>query len=363
MTGLAIEAEPAYRTAAANPYNALLADALQERGARVRDLGYLRLATRRVDIVHLHWPDLTFLSGHRMSIVRARLFLFGLALRLARLRGTRLVWTVHNLEAHEHRATPALRARLHRLLVSELDGVLALSETGLALARERYPELRAVPGFVTPHGHYRDAYDWSIGREEARELLGIPAEARVAVAVGQIRPYKNIPALLAAFREVEGDDLVLAVAGRPSSPELASELQELAAQDPRVQLDLAFQDDARMVAYLRAADLVVLPYRAVLNSGSAILAVSAGRPVLVPALGSLVELGEQLGADWVRTFADEVEPADLAAAFDWATDAGRPPEPPLEPLEWDTVAHTTLAAYTAVRTAPRVPAARREPPT
>ncbi len=359
MRGLAIEAEPAYRTAAANPYNALLADALQDEGARVRDLDYLRLATRRVDVVHLHWPDLTFLSGHRMSIVRARLLLFRIALRIARLRGTRLVWTVHNLDAHEERATPALRRRLHRLLVSELDGVLALSESSLALARERFPELAELPGFVTPHGHYRDAYDWSITRAEARQLLGIPDDARVAVSVGQVRPYKNMPALVATFGQVPGEDLALAVAGRPSSSELAAELRGLAERDPRVLLDLAFQDDARMVAYLRAADLVVLPYRAVLNSGAAILAVSAGRPVLVPALGSLVELAQQLGEEWVRTFPGELTPHDLADALEWAGDAARSPEPPLDPLAWDAVARRTLAAYTAVRDRPRLPATRR----
>ncbi|TPW93511.1 glycosyltransferase, partial [Schumannella luteola] len=195
MTRLIVEAEPAYRTAAANPYNALLADALAREGLRVRDLSYLRLALARVDIVHLHWPDLTFLSGHRMSIVRARLLLFRAALRIARLRGTRMVWTVHNLDSHEQRATPALRARMHRLLVEELDGLLALSESSLELARERYPELHALPGFVTPHGHYRDAYDWSLDRREAREQLGLPLDAKLAVTIGQLRPYKNASAL------------------------------------------------------------------------------------------------------------------------------------------------------------------------
>jgi len=360
--GLVVEAEPAYRTAAANPYNALLADALQSQGARVRDLSYLRLAFGRVDVVHLHWPDLTFLSGQRMSIVRARLLLFRAALRLARLRGARLVWTVHNLDAHERRATPALRARLHRLLVEELDGLLALSVSSLALARGRYPELAALPGFVTPHGHYRTAYDWSLERGDARRLLGLPPEARLIVTVGQLRPYKNTAALLRAFAEVPGEDLALAVAGRPSSAELAEELRGLAAADPRVVLDLGFQDDDRMAAYLRAADLVVLPYRSVLISGSAILALSADRPVLVPALGSLVELADQVGSDWVRTFPEDAAASELAPAIAWATRANRPATVPLDALEWHAIAQTTLEAYAEVHAQPRIPASRRNVP-
>jgi beta-1,4-mannosyltransferase len=43
---------------------------------------------------------------------------------------------------------------------------------------------------------------------------------------------------------------------------------------------------------MRAADLIALPYKEILNSGSAILALSFDRPILVPAAGALAELSE-----------------------------------------------------------------------
>lgn len=345
---LIVEAEPAFRTAAANPYNAALASALIEEGATVRDLSYWRLATRPVDIVHLHWPDLTFLSGHRLSIMRARLLLFGTALRLARLRGTRMVWTVHNLDAHEERATPALRARLRRMLARELDGILALSQTSLGAAREAYPELAELPGFVTPHGHYRDQYDLTATRSEARARLDVDPAVTLLAAVGQVRPYKNIPRLLEAFRAVEGDHLRLAVVGRVSPPDLAEEITRLAAEDPRVIVRPTFQPDDAIADWLRAADLVVLPYRKVLNSGSALLALSADRPVLVPALGSLDELRGQVGDEWVRTFADQISSDILRDALGWV-DTPRAERVDLAAFDWHTVAHTTYDAYREVR--------------
>jgi len=45
-----------------------------------------------------------------------------------------------------------------------------------------------------------------------------------------------------------------------------------------------------MQVYLRACDVLVTPYNEVLSSGSAILGLSFGRPVIAPAIGCLKDL-------------------------------------------------------------------------
>jgi len=353
---LVVEAEPAFRTAHANPYNARLYTTMAAHGCRVRDLSYLRLFTRRVDVVHLHWPELTFLTGRAWRVL-ARMLLFRAGLRVARLRNrTKLVWTVHNVASHERRATPALRAMHRRLLVEEVDGLLSLTERGLDAARVAFPELAAVPAAVTPHGHYRDDYDFGATRSEARARLGIRPEATLVVSVGMIREYKNIPALVRTV--VAGDaDLVLAVAGKPASPALAEEIRAAASDDPRIVLDLAFQSDEAIATWLRAADLVVLPYRAIQNSGSAVLALSADRPVVVPALGAMRELQDTVGSEWVRCFAGEFDDAELAASVEWATGVARTVRAPLDRLDWDGIAEDTAGFYRQVRGEHAAPAA------
>ena len=89
-----------------------------------------------------------------------------------------MVWTVHNVASHEERSSRRIRGAAHRLLVRNVDGILALTDGGLEAARDAYPELAAVPGAVTRHGHYRDDYDFSVTREQARERLGLPAMRR-----------------------------------------------------------------------------------------------------------------------------------------------------------------------------------------
>ena len=81
------------------------------RRAVVRDLHYGRLLVERTDVIHLHWPDLSFLSGPRLYRHVCRLALFYGSLALTRRRGTALVWTVHNVAAHEERSTARLRAQ------------------------------------------------------------------------------------------------------------------------------------------------------------------------------------------------------------------------------------------------------------
>jgi beta-1,4-mannosyltransferase len=345
---LVVEAEPAFRTAHANPYNARLYSTMAGDGCRVRDLSYLRLFTRPVDVVHLHWPELTFLTGRSWRVL-ARMVLFRAGLRVARWRNrTKVVWTVHNVASHERRATPRLRAMHRRLLVEEVDGLLSLTAGGLAAAREAYPELAEVPGAVTPHGHYRDDYEFTTSRAQARAATGIRPDATLVVSVGMIRAYKNIPELVHTVAAGDHDDLVLAIAGKPAGDALAGEIRSAAGDDPRIVLDLAFQSDVAIASWLRAADLVVLPYRAIQNSGSAILAVSADRPVVVPALGAMRELQAAVGEDWVRCYEGEFNGEELTRSIRWAREP-RPERAPLERLDWNAIADETVAFYREVR--------------
>jgi beta-1,4-mannosyltransferase len=350
---LRVEAEPAFRTQHANPYNARLYTAVQAQGVAVKDLRYLNLLVRPPSVVHLHWPDLTFLSGPRRWRHIARLTLFFGFLRVARLSGTRLVWTVHNLDSHEERATPRIRAAHRWLLLRNVDAFLSLSEEGLAATREAYPELRTVPGFVTPHGHYRLDYDLTGEKSEARDVLDLPQHSPVLVSTGAIRPYKNIPQLIRSFLQRPDDGSILAIAGKPSGAALREEIEQAAGGDPRVRLELSFLSPERMALWLRAADLVVLPYRAIQNSGSAVLALSAHRPVLVPALGSMRELADQIGHEWVSLYTGDISSERIDAAMTWLAMEPRPNEPDLSPLDWHTIAAQTIAVYRHVTQSPR----------
>jgi hypothetical protein len=86
----------------------------------------------------------------------------------------------------------------------------------------------------------------------------------------------------------------------------------------------------------------------VLNSGSAMLALSFDRPVLVPRQGALEELRQQVGSDWVRTYTGELAAPALEEAVEWATRLPAGAVAPLERFSWDRIATATIEVYRQV---------------
>ena len=335
---------PAWANRAYNPYNARLATSLEEAGVQVREFRLDRPLSARTDVWHLHWPDV--LLDHPSAAVAAGKAVSVLALQSgARRRSARIVWTIHNLAGHDRRH-PDLQRWFWGRFTSALDGVLALSATGLHAARERFPALRHTAGFVVPHGHYRDDYPRGLDRPGARRRLGVPAEVPLVLFYGRIREYKCVPELVAAFRRVAGPAR-LHVAGLPESDRLAQRLRAAAQDDPRITLDLSLLSPEATQTAFAACDVIVLPYREILNSGTALLALSYDRPVLLPDRGAGIDLAAEVGSAWVRTTRD-FGPAELAGAVAWSRQPGRPAEAPLESFDWPAVARSTARAYRAV---------------
>jgi beta-1,4-mannosyltransferase len=320
-----------------NPYNALLYAALEQIGVRVIEWTGNLADLEQVDVLHVHWPEspLNLPDPSGINLILE-------AVRLARAKNVRVVWTAHNLRAHAG-IHPKLEREFWKVFCASLDGVIALSEHSRAALSEKHSSLEHIPITVIPHGHYRDAYPNAIPRDRAKALLNLPPEIPVLGFVGQLRAYKGIPELLAAFAGLEGDTRLL-IAGKPIPPEDAPHLETLAARDARVNLELGFVPDDRLQVFLNAADLIVLPYRQILNSGSALLALSFDRPVLAPAIGSLPELAQKIGGDWLQLFNGDLEASDLRNALE-VSQTMRERVAPLEDFDWTQIAESTKRFY------------------
>lgn len=326
-----------------NPYNWLLNTHLQREGVEVLGAAPWRVLRRQGDVWHVHWPDHVF---NQRSATRAalgsRAFLH--LASMGRRHGIRLVWTVHNLRAHDGRHAELERAFWAEFLPA-VDGLIHLSEAGREAARAQFPGLSDVPTWVIPHGHYRTEYVTDLSRTQARQRLAIDPDAPLVLFTGRIRPYKNVSALLRAFATLPDRDARCLITGASASPELTQELQLLAGRDARVRLELRHLRRAELAIALRAADLVVLPYREILNSGSALLALSLNTPVLVPRRGALAELADVVGSEWVRCFDGELTGDSLRSALEWARETPRPAVAPLDAFEWPAIARAHGEAY------------------
>jgi beta-1,4-mannosyltransferase len=305
---------------------------------------------RKYEVCHAHWPDalLNIPSAWRAAYKVVGMFV---TMDYLRARGTKFVWTMHNFAAHEARH-PRLEKWFWEGFIPRVDGAISLSAVGLTMALKRFPQLREVPTTVIPHGHYREQYP--AAAKDARATLGVPKNAKVVMFFGAVRAYKNVDALVRAFRDVRREDAVLYVAGKPNADGLAERIRREAAKDERVTLEFEFVDNKDVATYLSAADLVVLPYREVLNSGSALLALSCSRPVLVPDRGAMGELKAEIGDAWVRTFRGDLDGVMLESALEWALGGGRPSVCAMpEKYNWEHIGSETVRFYQRVIRTPR----------
>lgn len=319
---------------AQNPYVRLLCNGLRAGGAEIEAFRpWSALRRKRPDAFLFQWPETVF--DH--SLVAGLAVGFGLVLSAAilRRRGCRIVWMAHNLQSHERRF-PRAEDLFWSRFTRQVDVTAALSRTGLDAARRRHPGLESKPGVVVPHGHYRGCYPDTIGRSEARRRNDLPDTARVVLFLGRILSYKNVPVLVRAFREGSRPGDRLWIVGRPRDESLGREILEAAQGDVRIRTEFGFVPDDRLQDWFRAADLCVLPFREILNSGSAILSLSFDRPVLVPEKGAMAELRESIGPAWIRTYTGELDGTTLRDALDWACDRTERIAP-LGPLDWDSI--------------------------
>jgi beta-1,4-mannosyltransferase len=324
-----------------NPYTGLVYSNLPP---EVQAHGWPANLLRKYEIWHVHWPDalLGIPSSAHATYKVSGMFA---AMDFLRARGTKVVWTMHNFASHEARH-PKLEAWFWRRFIPRVDGAISLSAAGLALALERFPRFRNIPTTVIPHGHYREQYPAT--NEDGRRRLGIPPNAKVIMFFGAVRSYKNVDVLVRAFRGVKNEGALLYILGNPNSHELAETIKTEAAKDSRVHLKFEFVDANNVSAYLGAADLIVLPYREVLNSGSALLALSCSRPVLVPDRGAMGELRSEFSDAWVRTYKGSLESSTLESALEWASQP-RPEVCPMpEKYFWNHIGAETVRFYETV---------------
>jgi glycosyltransferase involved in cell wall biosynthesis len=298
----------------ANPYQELLYGQMRELGAQVDyvpeptrshsvnllllPLTLVLCRLRGYSVLHLHWVYRFVLPvvGDRPAVRSLMERWFALVLLTSRLAGLRLVWTAHNVLPHEQVFRDDLRAR--RLLLRRCDAVLVHTP---AAQRElaRLAGADAMPlAQVVAHGAYTDVYGRPVTAAEARSRLDLPGDARVLLFFGIVQSYKGVEDLVAAVAGLAAagqlpDAVRVLVAGRCEDALLRRRLERAVADGGlggTVQLRLGHVPDDEVSTYFYAADAVVLPFRTVTTSGSALLPASFGRLVLVPSLPGLTDL-------------------------------------------------------------------------
>lgn len=350
MTILSI---PDYRDG--NPYQSNLDAALAE------DVTYGRkeslfpvcreILSGDVTLVHVHWLG-GFFEGDSPADLAQRFGLFVVWLALIRIRDLPVVWTVHNVRIHDSEHPRAERIFKRWFVASVCDRFIVHCN---AVKEEFVDEYDLSPSVrdridVIPHGHYLDNYENEMSRERARDSVGVSDSSTLFLFFGMLCPYKGVESLVRAFGDLSVEESHLLVAGNPVSEAFESKLERQCEQVERVHTDFRFVPDDEIQRFMNAADAVVLPYRDISTSGSAILAMSFGKALVVPRLGCLPELLDEEGA----VLYDPDRPGALERALERATERdleamGRHNRAAVAEYDWEHIARRTRETYAKVR--------------
>ena len=268
-----------------NPYQLLLKKELTEAGFEVAEnppfsLRMLLNGTDNLDVVHLHWPHGLYLQEPwQFPLVLATLWFYYLL-------KNNLVWTVHELDFYETRFRLPDRI-IRRFLLNHCRALFVHAKSSEDELWQRF----GVRGktVLTYHPSYAGFYEDNVTREEARKRLGLPADKKVFLFFGQVKPYKGVEDLIEAFRKVEDSESILLVVGNPQNRRIKRSIEALAAPDTRIRTDLRYIPNEDVQVFFNAADIVVFPFRRTHTSGSIMLALTYGKPLIAPAIASIPE--------------------------------------------------------------------------
>ena len=264
-------------------------------------------ATAKPRIFHILW------NNKFEALDRTLLMLY------YKILGKRIILTAHNVNA---RKRDSKDTRLNRLTL----GIQYRLADHIFVHTEKM-KLELVEGFgahgkrvtVIPFGINNSVPNTRLTPADAKERLGIAAGEKTILFFGRIKPYKGLEYLITAFHEIlarhKGYRLV--IVGRPFDCEKYwTGICQSIGEDidkGRVLLKADFIPDEETEVYFKAADVIVLPYRNIFQSGVLFLGHSFGLPVLTADVGSLKD--DIVEGETGFVFRPE-DPVDLARAIE-----------------------------------------------
>lgn len=214
--------------------------------------------------------------------------------RLYKLLGKKLVLTAHNVDraVRDGRSSWLNRWSL-KALYRSVDHIIVHT----ARMKSELMSWFNVPTekiSVVPHGINSAVAETALTRAEARHWLGLGQEQRTLLFFGNIDTYKGLDLLVDAVTQLHksGIKLRLLIAGYVKEcPDYWEPIKERidTGLGPSVICHLGFIPDELVERYFKAADVLVMPYRSIFQSGVLFMAFRFGLPVIATDVGAFRE--------------------------------------------------------------------------
>ncbi len=247
-----------------------------------KELLFVARAPSERRLVQIHWETNIYGSEYALvSLIRMAYRFPGLL--LLKLRGVKIVWTIHNLSAHDY-PHPWIDSMGRSLMWHIVDAVTIQQKRFAEIKKKERKGQKSPHIYYIPHPNFVGVFGppWTGDRKKLRTKHGISPTSIVLLAFGSVRPYKELPTLIDAVTVARGKgaDVVLLIAGK-ATEEYGQEILKKSYGNPAVIARLGFVNDAEVPEFMALSDYSALYYSdSSLNSGPLLVSLSYGIPVI-----------------------------------------------------------------------------------
>jgi glycosyltransferase involved in cell wall biosynthesis len=213
-----------------------------------------------------------------------------------KLQGKMIVFTAHNVNAGKRDLNDSLLNRLTLRVQYQLaDHIFVHTERMKSeLLQDFSVSSQAVS--VIPFGINNAVPRTDLTPQQARRRLGISEGKKTILFFGRIAPYKGLHFLVTAFQRIvaRNPDYRLIIAGQPKkgAEKYLDEVLRTISYDiglGRVIQKIQYIPDEETEVYFKSADILVVPYSQIFQSGVLFLGYSFGLPAIATEVGSFSE--------------------------------------------------------------------------
>jgi glycosyltransferase involved in cell wall biosynthesis len=212
-----------------------------------------------------------------------------------RILGKKITLTVHNVNAGKRDLNDSFLNRLSLRIQYNLCHHIFVHTEGMKGELVSDFAVTAAKVSVIPFGINNTVPKTDLTSGEAKRMLSIANSDKTLLFFGNIAPYKGLEYLVSAFAALLSRERSyrLIIAGRLKGSEgywkqIQQEIARSGIRD-RVIARIEYIPDEETELFFKAADVLILPYTCVFQSGVLFLGYSFGLPAIASDVGSLKE--------------------------------------------------------------------------
>lgn len=246
------------------------------------------------DVVHIMWPQV-LLCGSRFSLNDVEYRFLSL-----KERKIKVIATCHNLKPHV--LSSQAEKNIYDLVYGHSDYIVHLGSYSCNLFRTKFPNVKNV---IIPHHVYDNIYKYEINRNDALKLLGLKADRRYIVCLGDFRKSDERKLVVKLAKAIVDKNLyILAPLFIKRSKNILTPLHYLKSNlvylfmrvfHKRIIFNGSRVPNNLINAYYAVSDIAFVQRTEILNSGNVPLGLFMGKVVIGPNVGNVGFLLQETG--------------------------------------------------------------------